>query len=828
MKILTRYILKEMVGPTALGFAFYTSIILMRQLFDMAGMIISRSLAPAVVGKLLMLSLPNIVVLTVPMSLLFGILIAVGRLSSDSEIIAMRALGISTRTIYLPVFLFSFAIFLVNLYLMNVVLPRGNSELTSLRAQIFTSTVEKEIQPRRFYDDYENLMIYVNDIEPRTGEWKGVFVADSRGEESPQQQASLTPQQMAEIAAREREEQQHDAGAGALAQGGGQRIVLAQGGNLSVMKRTSQVWMNLRNAQTHVLDQRRPDRYDLNRNAIQRILLPDKYASTDIAGQYAKSLREMNLGELLRQEQMLRNVTTRTATEIERETYNLARVEIHKKFAIPFACVVFGILGLPLGITNRRGGKSSGFSLSIGIILFYYVMINNGEALARTGRISPVVGMWAPNIILLVIGIYLLGRANRDAGAERRESGWLARAFHAIVSRKKQRKAARSETPRAMVVDPDEPSILKRLDITFPNILDRYILREFLKILALVIISTAALFTVIDYTEIAGDIRENHIALHTVLAYYRLSVFSILNWTIPISVLVATLVTFGVLSKNNEVTAFKSGGVSLFRVALPVVAVAGVISIFSYFNLDFVLPYANQRTGQLRSKIKGRKSVPTSGQQRLWFIGKGRYLINFLSYDSNIKQVTQIQVFEFHPTEFRLTRRVYAQRAKWDGRGWVFSNGWIRSFTDEGTATYTPVVNPIRLYYEETPQDFALEGNSDPTQMTFAQLRHYIESLRKTGYAAEKLSVQLYSKTSWPFLSLVMALIALPFAFRIGKRGALYGVGIALIVGIFYWMVYAVFTKFGEVGNLPPILSAWSANILFAIAAVYLFLHAET
>jgi len=241
-----------------------------------------------------------------------------------------------------------------------------------------------------------------------------------------------------------------------------------------------------------------------------------------------------------------------------------------------------------------------------------------------------------------------------------------------------------------------------------------------------------------------------------------------------------------------------------------------------------VLPYANQRVAQISNRIKGRKVVRTADQQRTWFVGKGRYIINFLSYDANLRQVAQIQVYEFHPTEFRMTRRVYANHAKWDGRGWVFSDGWIRSFTDEGSTTYAPIVNPIRLYYQEMPNDFALQGNSDPMQMTFNQLRRYIDSLRRTGYAAERLSVQLYSKTSWPFLSLVMALIALPFAFRIGKRGALYGVGIALVVGIFYWMVYAVFTKFGEVGNLPPVLSAWSANILFAIAAVYMFLHAET
>src|SRR5205823_5785850 len=184
MKILTRYILKEMVGPTALGFGFYTFIILMRQLFDLAGMIIKRSLPASTVLELLWLSLPNIIVLTVPMSLLFGILIAVGRLSADSEIISMRALGISTRTIYRPVFIFSFLIFLLNFYLMNVLLPRGNSRLQALKAEIYTASIEKELRPRVFYDEYANIMIYVNDVEARTGRWKGVFVADSRTDES--------------------------------------------------------------------------------------------------------------------------------------------------------------------------------------------------------------------------------------------------------------------------------------------------------------------------------------------------------------------------------------------------------------------------------------------------------------------------------------------------------------------------------------------------------------------------------------------------------------------------------------------------------------------
>lgn len=809
MRTLTRYILKEMIGPTVLGFVFYTSIILMQKLFDMAGMIIQRSLSVEDVFKLLWLSLPHIIVLTVPMSLLFGVLIAVGRLSSDSEIIAMRALGISTRSIYMPVFLFSAVMFLVSLYLINVVMPRGNRQLQSLQAELLTSTVEKEIKPRIFFDEYENLMIYVNDIDRQTGQWKGVFVADSRSSDPVE---GTTPADIIRQAQR-RSQQRQDADIASLSHGSGQRVVVAETGTLAVVDSNNEVWMNLRDAVTHVWNPGRPDRYDLNTNETQRILVADPSARLFDDRNLARSLREMSLNELLDQAQLVRRG--------DPVTYNLARVEIHKKIAIPFACIVFGILGLPLGITNRRGGKSSGFSLSIGIILFYYVMINNGEHLAASGRVSPAIGMWAANVILLIAGIWLLRRANRDAGGQRTEGGIVHR-LQQLVRRMTSRRSQPEE------VEEEGTSILSRLDVTFPNILDRYILREFLKILGLVIISVMALFVIVDYTDIAGDLRENDINVGVVLEYYRFLIFQVLNWTLPISVLVATLVTFGMLSKNNEVTAAKSGGVSLYRLSLPIIIVAAVISVFAYFILDFVLPYSNQRVTNLRRTIEGKTPLGGSSQEKLWYLGQGRYVINFLSYSRERQEISQVQVFEFHPTEFRVTRRVYADRARWNGKGWEFENGWIRSFPDNGeAATFTEIRSGVTLHYAETPEDFATELKT-PDQMTYAQLRRYIETIRKTGYDAAELSVQLYSKTSWPAISLVMALIALPFAFKIGRRGALYGIGIALVLGIFYWMIFAVFTKFGEIGNLPALLSAWSANVLFAIAAIYMFLHVET
>jgi len=347
MKILTRYILKEMLGPTVLGFAFYTFIILMKNLFDVAGMVIRRSLPGSTVARLLFLSLPHIIVLTVPMSLLFGILIAVGRLSSDSEIIAMRASGISARTLYRPVFLFSFVVFLLNLYLMNVVLPRGNSELGSLQAEIYTSGIERELQPRVFYDEYENLMIYVNDVDPRNGRWKGVFVADSRNDEGGQQQPLTTPQAVKQSHA-------DTSNVPFASPRGGQKIVTAETGNLSIVNPGKQIWLNLQDAESHVWDPRKPDKYDLNRNATQRMRLPSRDTAgantpQDISARYIRSFREMNLRELVEQTRLLRNSN-------DHEALAAAKVQIHKIFSIPFACLVFGILGLPLGVTNRRGG----------------------------------------------------------------------------------------------------------------------------------------------------------------------------------------------------------------------------------------------------------------------------------------------------------------------------------------------------------------------------------------------------------------------------------------------------------------------------------------
>ena len=178
MRRLDRYVFREAVGPLVIGFSVYTFIMIIRFLFMSAEMIIRRGVEAPIVGKLLLLTLPNIVVLTVPMALLFGVLTAVGRLASDSELVAIRSSGISLLALYRPILLLSLLLTLGNTALTLYVVPWGNSELQQLRLEILSQSYSRQVEPRVFYEDWDNKVLYVFDIDTETERWEGVFLAE--------------------------------------------------------------------------------------------------------------------------------------------------------------------------------------------------------------------------------------------------------------------------------------------------------------------------------------------------------------------------------------------------------------------------------------------------------------------------------------------------------------------------------------------------------------------------------------------------------------------------------------------------------------------------
>lgn len=790
---LDRYMLSEILGPLGLGFLVYTFILLLRFLFQSAEMIIRRGLPVSVVGELLVVTLPNIVVLTLPMSLLFGILIAVGRLSSDSELIAMRSCGLSLLTLYRPILLMSAFFTVLNTLLMVYALPWGNSSLQQLRLEIATQTVSQQVQPRVFYEEWPGKVVYVFEVPPDGKRWKGVFLAES------------------------------------IPSGGDNEVTIADWGEVRVDQGGEQVVLRLFNAIRHKVDLNAPDRYEISRHKRLDIILEDQFMTEQKAKiSVTKGIRELTLEELddLRKDP--------TATD---EARNLALVEIHKKFSIPAACMVFGLFALPLGINNRRGGKGSGFALSVGVIVVYYILLSNGEEAARFGKIPAWIGMWAPNLLLAAGGFFLLMRRNRDKSLllsrlDRwiREDVWSGLLLLRGIRRQKrqERQARRAERREQRSQGRRLVVLLPRPRLAFPNLLDRYVVRLFAMVFLIVAFSGLALMVVFDLVETMDEILKNKVQSGIVLNYYKYLSLQLFYEIAPIIVLVTTLMTFSLLARTNEVTACKALGLSLYRLALPAVAAALLITLFSGYLESSVLPASNEKVAQLKDRIRGREAARTYRRaDRQWLFGQGRYIYNYIHFDDKRQSLQRLQVFDFDERH-RLSRRLFSEDARYIGDGaWIFDNGWARSFDEVEVNSYSRFEAPKVVRYPETPDYFASEIRL-PEQMRYGELKDYIREVQESGQDVPELKVELYNKVAFPVISLVMALVALPFAFRIGKQGALYGIGLSVVLGMVFFGIYIFFTTLGEAGALPPAVAVWSPGAVFAILSVYLFLGVKT
>lgn len=790
---LDRYLLAEILGPLALGFLVYTFIMLIRVLFRSADLIIRSDVALETVGKLLLLSLPNIVVLTIPMSFLFAILIAVGRLSSDSELVAIRASGISLFSLYRPILMLSVLLSSLNVYLMLELLPEGNRAFQQLQLEIVTRGISQEIQPRVPHTGWQEKMLYVFESPPGERRWKGVFLADA------------IPV-------------------------GETQIEIAQWGEAHPNADGSEVKLSLFDTFSHRVDLQHAETYDIFAHEELDYYLASGAPTLQQTTSVRRGLREMTLRDL-------RRVFHDPETEPLFRT--MAEVEIHKKFSFPAACIVFGLLGLPLGFTNARGGRSSGFAISIGVIMLYYILFNWGEDFAKKGVGPTWLAVWLPNMVLLAVGFFLLVRRNGDKSLVlSRVDQWIqshlwTRLLHIRErreNRRRERVAARQSRPGgAPGADGRVVLRLPELRFPFPTAIDRYVLATFLRVLAVAAGSCLALYIVADLTENAEDILKNDIATSVVLDYYKYKSFEIIYQISPIIVLVTTLVTFGLLSRTNEVTALKSLGISLYRLAMPVVLAALLIAALCGLLQMEVLAASNERVVELKSAIRGRVSAVRlqRADQRWLYSKQGGYLYNYSHFDEPRQELQRLQVFQFD-NQYRLIHRLYAEKATYLGDGeWRLTSGWARKF--QGTQdVFTPITDPVKMALPETP-DFFKGSLRLPEEMHFTELREYIRDLRAFGGEdTAALEVELHNKIAYPVLALVMALVALPFAFRLGRQGALYGIGLSLVLGITLLIFLSFFEAMGKAAILPPAVAMWSPGVIFGIFALYMFLGVRT
>ena len=339
---------------------------------------------------------------------------------------------------------------------------------------------------------------------------------------------------------------------------------------------------------------------------------------------------------------------------------------------------------------------------------------------------------------------------------------------------------------------------------------------------------------VATFFDLTGDILRNHISLITVGQYLINLTPSMIYQIVPLAVLIAGLVTFGVLNRNSEIVAMKATGISLYRLVTPIVSIAAVLSLCLFLFDQYYLPQANRRQEALRSTIKGRPPQTFLHPEQKWIFGQagpgepGR-IFYYQFFDPNSYEFVNLSVFEFDPATFQLSRRIFAARADWDSasNAWVFKNGWQRDIAGANVTNYREFLKAGFAEIHEPPDYFKKE-DLESLEMNFGQLNRYISDLKQSGFDTMRLQVALWHKLAYPLIAVVMAVLAIPFALAMGRRGSLTGIAVAIGVALAYWVLDGLFGAMGNVNFLPAVVAAWSSDVLFALVGGYLLLRTPT
>ena len=760
MRLIDRYIVREVLLPFAIALLVFTFVLIIPFLIDYAEQFIAKGVPFSIVLRIMGTLLPQALALAIPAALLVGLLMAFGRLSADREFVAMQACGIGLGRLLRPVGVVSLLGWAATSYVMLEALPNGNQTYREITFSLLASRAEGEVKPRTFFLGFPDLALYVREIPP-SGGWNDVFMSDSRPGQPP-------------------------------------AVYFARHGRVVINREQRTVAMVMTDAVRHSVDAN--GEYQILRFDEQILTVNPETVFPRSGPQ--KGDAEMTIAELR---------AHAAAIEARGESSHNQLMAIHKKFSIPIACLVFGLIGLALGATNRRDGRMGSFVFGLAVIFAYYVPLQAGPALAKGQHIPAWLAVWFPNFLLGAIGITMLMRRARAAdqplflGIPQRVSQFWERRRRANAGSE-----ATSGRMRGMA-----------------TILDRYVGATYLRVFAIATLGLAGLFYISTFLDLSDKLFKGETTLAMIGQFFWYITPQYTYYVLPMAVLIATLVTIGLLTKNSELVVMKACGISLYRVALPVVAGA-LLAGGTLFALDqSILGPSNRQAKAIRHVIRGGSLETFDVLNRQWLAGSRGEIYHYNYFNPARRQLVGLEVFEFGSGRQVFASRTYADRATYvDGRGWMADTGWRRDFDEQGNVQRLDDLKERWLPLEPVTT-FATQ-KPEPEFMSYLQLRRYIGELRNSGFDVSEQQVALERKLSFPFVTIIMTLIAVPFAVTTGRRGALYGIGVGIVLAISYWTTISVFAALGTGGALAPLVAAWAPNVLFGTGAAYLLLTVRT
>jgi LPS export ABC transporter permease LptG len=687
----------------------------------------------------------------------------------------MRAAGISMRRILRPVLILATLAWLGTQALTLWVAPQMTANLRNRLAALALKYPSIELLPRVFLEkDGVTWVLWVNDAKTGNGiRSQGIILVDTKNPDRPD-------------------------------------FTFAQYGSITPTNSNRSLQLTLLNGSTHVLC---PPESETE--PPPGCHSPDGYVNLSFAeSTFSRDLPIPNTKpgtpvEEIATKELWKRVWDGTASLKE-------TMEFHQRFALPFACFAFALVGLPLGISTNRGGRSTGLVLSLVLMFGYYMSFVGGTRASGAGGLSPMMGAWLPNIGFLILGLILLARSDRQY--ENRVIASIAHGLQWILGK------LTAVKPRDLHLSQWAYSITYRFRLF--KLIDSYVLRGFWFFFAIVLGVFASLFIVVTLFELLPSIIEHRIGVGTVIFYFVYLLPQIFYWVSPLAVLLAILINLGTLTKTNEILAVKAGAVSLYRMSLPIILMGAMLSGIVYVMQDYVLPWTNRRQDEYHDMIRNKAPQTYRDPYRKLVMGTGNRLYHYTFFDPGLSTFGNLTIMVIDPETFKVRERLFAKRATWNGTNWILEEGWHRRFAADGKI-HKETYNHKPLFEMDPPSYFKREVR-ETDQMNYAELRRYVNDLRSSGFDVGRLTVELYRKLSFPMVSFIMALIGVPFSFKTGRKGAFYGIGFCLAVGIIYWSTFELFGKLGGINQLSPFVAAWFPNIIFGASGFWMMLRMKT
>jgi LPS export ABC transporter permease LptG len=770
---------KEIIPLVCILFIILTTLVFAQQIGKFSNLILSFQSSAQITQKLLLSLIPGITVITLPVSLLLGTVIACSRSSSDNELTAWQSLGISQRALASPFLAIGLAATVASCYLSAYIAPAALRTQKSLIAQILLQEANTRIKPHTFINNFPNLLLYVQNVDPHTHDWLGVFLLQNEP-------------------------------------GGTSRLLTAERGQFRI-----------ESGQSLALEAQLLNGVSLEYGGHQALTPGAEITppSSQSASLFAKSTvklvdhkntvdsEEKDLGLNKLGQMSLREISRFAAeTSVDRERRQ-AQAEMHRRFAFPFACLTLTAMTFILAVQGRRFSTRPRTVIAVLFVAMgFYLVLIMGQNLSMSGAVPVWLGVWFSNFLYgaLILKSLISGKAPWSGFSLFVNSHGVAGAASQALAHK-----SRSSTRRSF-------RGIRAVSLNLINYLLVSEIAKYFALAAMALVATAIIITLFDLIPAIIKSRTPLPFAASYLAYLAPQLFYVFS---PFALLVALLMSFNVLSRSNQLVVIASAGQNRMRTINAILMASGVLSLSLWALSNYALPHTNREQDERYNKIKGRQVEQTTiAFGRKWVFGKDDSIYSYQRIDPD-DSLVNTSIYKLDKDRGLIRSAIHFVRAaKVDNWNWKADSGWIENVTPDSTVERRTIQSQPELIEISDGAGLFKRTTNESSKMNDRQLRRHIRQLGELGVNTLELQIELKKRVAFPASCLVLSVLAIPFisAKQARRSGPLVSVSLSVSIGLIFWLSMFLFEAVGKQNNLPVGMAVWAPHILFGAVGLYL------